>query len=529
MKIQELLLFFVLALSATWIVQYFLGKPASEQAPKAGQSVKVMSTQEAQKPLAREIDFFDAHVQQAKNESKPNVQTVDYNSGSAVFSSYAGALASFTSTIFSPRNQQPLNTFDFTFGDGFEDKCFVVALDMQTPLVFDLVSNQKDEHATTLVYRSTSPYALVEKKFVVNNKIHKIDVTLTIDPHAGADVQPRIFVPTPLLKDATDAAVNDAQGLTYTDRNTVEQIAKQALKDKAWVAPTLFGVESRYGICALVTDSNAFVRRGYFSTTTNGNVSAILEGPAVKQKTSWNMSFYCGPRERDAMVAVDARLEKTLHSGWTSWITWLLVYVLTWLYNLVGNFGWAIILLAVLIRLLLLPLTIKGDRAMKASQKKSQDLERRLRAVNEKYQDDKVALAQAKAEVYRQASPGFDFFYSMLPNIIMIVLFLALQRVLGVSIYLYKAPFILFYKDLSMADPYAILPVLMGVSILVNSLLITPLSKKNIRQLMFSIFIALLVPGLMMRFSVGTILFLVTFNLLQFAQTLVTKKFFKAA
>jgi YidC/Oxa1 family membrane protein insertase len=529
MNFRDFISAFLLVLFATVVVQYFMHSffPGTyKKLPtdiKSGQSVQV-AMQDLTRPLNGDVDFYD--VQVGKDALAYQTTVTNYAQGSASFSAYGATLQSHKDLVRSPKGKL-INTLSFTTVDEKqpqEQRAFLVAIDKQTPLAFEQIKNSEHDSGTTLVYRSASPQAVIEKEFLIYKDQNRIDLTLTIDPREGAQngLRPRIFLPGLLFEDAANGTIDDMvmSGFVYSDNGSVVKKTIDELNDQAWAQPTLFGVESRYGVHTLIADTNKFATRGFFIAQAAKSITAVIEGPLVHEKTTWKMSFYCGPKEQHSMVMVDARLEQLLKYGWFAWLSRGLVYVLKSFYDIFGNFGWAIIFFALLLRLILLPLTIKGDRVQLRNQKRQADLERKVKYLSEKYRDDREALAKAKNEAYQEFGAGSDMLVGMLPNIIMLVVFTTLQKVLSYSPYLYKAPFLLFYTDLSAADPYYVLPMMMGLFVLVNAFTI-----KSNRMRLFLIFAGLLSMGLLAKFSAGALLFLVVYQGIQTIQSFFVKKY----
>ena len=108
------------------------------------------------------------------------------------------------------------------------------------------------------------------------------------------------------------------------------------------------------------------MQRAYFNLLDKKQLTAIVEGPSVHKKTEWTLSFYLGPKESTAMTAVDNRLEKALdYSGFWAPISRLLLLILNWLFLYLHNYGWAIVILTILIKLVLIPFSLRAERGSK--------------------------------------------------------------------------------------------------------------------------------------------------------------------
>ncbi len=202
-------------------------------------------------------------------------------------------------------------------------------------------------------------------------------------------------------------------------------------------------------------------------------------------------------------MQVDQRLEQTLeYYGWFSPIAKLLLTVLKWLYKHVGNYGLAIILLTVIIKLLFLPLTMRSEKGMK----QQKELQKKLSYIQQKYKQDPDRLSREKAELIRtHGMPGIAG--CLLPMVLQIPIFFALSRVLSSSIELYQAP-MLWIPDLSARDPYYIFPILVVIAMFAQAAHQDPQQRSSTIAIafVFGAITASLSAGLALYISVGTLL-----------------------
>ncbi|MDQ7055380.1 MAG: membrane protein insertase YidC [Persephonella sp.] len=183
--------------------------------------------------------------------------------------------------------------------------------------------------------------------------------------------------------------------------------------------------------------------------------------------------------------------------------------VLHFFYNFTHNWGVAIILLTVVIRIIFFPLNHKSLKAMK----KMADLAPEIKKLQKKYKDDPQKLQQEMMKLY--AEHGANPMSGCLPIIVQIPVFIALYNVLMVTVELKNAPFILWITDLSSKDPYYILPILMGLSMIAQQW-VTPSSDKNQKMIMY--IMAVVFTFMFMNFPSGLVLYWLTNNILGLAQ-----------
>ena len=226
---------------------------------------------------------------------------------------------------------------------------FLVAFDGlgNTPFYYDFVEKKDEGDATYITYKGESPAVSVTKQFILHHDSYKLDVRLTIEPKEKKAAAPRIFFNAPI---AADGALSGAiQAVLYSDKG----IEKKPVKDLIQFGkenPSLLGLENQYFIHTLIKDPQGFARRGYFKVE-GESAQGILQSAAVQEKTTWELSFYCGPKEMTSLSKVDPRLEGVLDYGWFAPLSKLLLYLLNFFYGLLKSYGLAIIALTILVTL----------------------------------------------------------------------------------------------------------------------------------------------------------------------------------
>jgi len=284
-----------------------------------------------------------------------------------------------------------------------------------------------------------------------------------------------------------------------------------ALFDSAWVTPKLFGFEGRYFIHSFVSDLNNYAQRGYVKRWQENGIIAFLEGPKVKEKSTWKLSFYLGPKEVTALSAVDERLTQVLDYGWFDAIARVLLYILRFIAKFTYNYGLAIIVLTLLIRLIMAPFMSRGMTSIK----KQQEISKKSKYIEQKYKHDPEKLRQERAELLKNhGMPGLT---GCLPLLLQVPIFMALYRVLSVSLELYQSPF-LWINDLSARDPYFILPVLAGLSMVLS----TPMNDP--KQLLMMVLIGLVFSAFMSYASAGILLYLFVTTFFSVVQNMLQKR-----
>ncbi len=233
-----------------------------------------------------------------------------------------------------------------------------------------------------------------------------------------------------------------------------------------------------------------------------GPAEAVVPGAA---KTFTTIVFV-GPKMQSQLEEIDETLKLTVDYGWLTIISQPLFWVLNFVFNYVGNWGVAIILVTLLIKLAFYKLTESSGRSMA----KMRNLQPRMKALQDRYKDDKPALSQAMMELYKRekVNPAAG----CLPILIQMPFFLAFYWVLLESVEMRQAPFALWITDLSTKDPYFILPLIMGAAMFTQQKLnpapADPVQAKvmQIMPIMFTGFFAFFPSGLVLYWVTNTLL-----------------------
>ena len=235
-------------------------------------------------------------------------------------------------------------------------------------------------------------------------------------------------------------------------------------------------------------------------------VGAIAPGASA----SVTVPLYIGPQETDKLAKIAPGLELVVDYGWLYILASPLFWVLKTIHGFVGNWGWAIILLTILIKLVFYPLNHKAGRSMAQMKVLGPKMEK----LKQLYGDDRQKLNQAMMELYR--TEKINPLGGCLPIVVQIPVFIALYWVLLASIELRHAPWLGWIQDLSAPDPFYILPVIYAVSMFVQTKLnpqpADPVQARVMlaMPIVFSVFF--------LFFPSGLVLYWVVQNLLSIAQ-----------
>ncbi|HLV76460.1 MAG TPA: membrane protein insertase YidC, partial [Marinobacter sp.] len=215
---------------------------------------------------------------------------------------------------------------------------------------------------------------------------------------------------------------------------------------------------------------------------------------------------YVGPKIIDRLEALAPNLDRTVDFGWLFFISLPLFIILEWFYNLVGNWGVAIILLTVLVKAVFFHLSATSYRSMA----KMRAVAPHLTRLKELYGDDRQRMSQEMMALYKREK--INPLGGCLPILVQMPVFIALYWVLFESVQLRHAPFMLWIQDLSQMDPYFILPILMGASMFIQMSLNPtppdPMQAKimKLMPLIFTVFFLWFPAGLVLYWLVNNIL-----------------------
>ncbi|HUU50666.1 MAG TPA: membrane protein insertase YidC [Nitrospinota bacterium] len=278
--------------------------------------------------------------------------------------------------------------------------------------------------------------------------------------------------------------------------------------DIKWVA-----LQNKYFLSALIPKappSFALLEKDQAS-----NISVGINLNNLKGGEEDRFKLYVGPKEDHRLKAYGIGLEKIIDYGWFSFLSLPLLVALRFLNGLIGNYGFAIIILTILIKIVFYPLTEKSFKSMQAMQK----IQPKMKALQEIYKNDKQRLNQEIMSLYKQnkVNPAGG----CLPMLIQVPIFIALYEVLLYSIDVRQTPFILWINDLSAKDPYYVFPILMGISMYVQQKMTPTAGDPRYAQIMN--FMPIVFTFMFLNFPVGLVIYWLVNNLLTIFQQYIIK------
>lgn len=255
--------------------------------------------------------------------------------------------------------------------------------------------------------------------------------------------------------------------------------------------------------------TNQFYTRAVDNSYMIGTLSdAILLQPGDTK--SLQVRLYAGPENTSVLRAISPGLDLTVDYGWFWFISGILFSVMKWIYDVIGNWGWSIIIVTLLIKLAFYRLSASSYRSMAGMRQ----IQPKLQALKERFGEDKAKLSQATMELYRKEK--INPFGGCLPILIQIPVFIALYWVLIESVELRQAPFIFWINDLAAPDAYHVLPIIMGLTMLVQQRL-NP-APPDPMQAKMMMMLPLLFTGIFWNFPAGLVLYWIVNNVLSILQ-----------
>ena len=300
-------------------------------------------------------------------------------------------------------------------------------------------------------------------------------------------------------------------GIHRYQKVTFKDMSKSNLDATAtggWIA-----MQQRYFLTAWVPYPEA-KNRFYTRVTPRGDytIGAVSESMTLNPQESKTIRtrLYAGPEVADTLSQVAPGLNLTIDYGWLWFISSLLFSLMKFIHQYVGNWGWSIVIVTILVKLAFYRLSATSYRSMAAMRK----LQPKMQALRERYGDDKAKMSQATMELYRKEK--VNPLAGCLPLIVQIPVMIGLYWVLAEGIEFRLSPFVFWITDLASPDPWHVLPILMGITMLIQQKL-NP-APPDPMQAKMMMFLPVLLTGLFWNFPSGLVLYWTVNNTLTILQ-----------
>ncbi len=395
------------------------------------------------------------------------------------------------------------------------------------PLFIRFADERLNEAATRIPYTASIREATLKEEPVRVTLTQKLpDITVTkeltfykdghYDVHIKLSKEKRYFVYVGHRPEVSKKLMAAAGALIYTGDNVVHIIEDGEAETRQTFTDVL--------LASAFDQYTATIMYKIGKDTTVFVDGDSQENPIVYFDAKPDMQFagYIGPKEYKKLKAIDPVLTNAVEFGWFTFVAKPLFMVLLWLYDHIGNWGWAIIALTFLVRLVLYPLTYKGMVSMQ----KMKEIAPKVKELQQKYKGDPQRMNAAVMELYKKH--GANPLGGCLPMLLQIPVFFAIYRVLLNAVELQGAPWILWVTDLSRMDPTFILPILMGASMYYQQKL-TPTNFTDPMQEKVMKFLPVIFTFFFVTFPSGLVLYWFVNNLFSIAQQLIINRQFQNA
>jgi len=247
----------------------------------------------------------------------------------------------------------------------------------------------------------------------------------------------------------------------------------------------------------------------YTQVTKDENALVFVQG-----EQSFALHGYLGPKESKILENINPELTDALEYGLVTFLSKPMFKLLQWFHNLIGNWGWAIVLFTLLVKLVLFPLSYKGMMSMQ----KLKDLAPEMKALKEKYGKDPQKVNAKMMEMYKKN--GANPMGGCLPMILQIPIFFGIYRVLLNSVELQGAEWALWITNLSVQDPFYVLPILMGASMWYQQKLTPNTMTDPMQQKIFQ-FLPVVMTLFFLTFPAGLVLYWLVNNVFTIVQQII--------
>ena len=362
----------------------------------------------------------------------------------------------------------------------------------------------------------------LERRYRLVPGSYEIQVENTVTNVSGQPLAPTLYMQ--LTRDGNAGPGDSGMYSTYTgpalyteeekfqkiafgdiEKGKAKHVAKA---DNGWI-----GVVQHYFATAWVPKQG--VPREYYTRRIENNLYSVgvLEplgqiGPG--QSSAIEAKLFVGPQEQEFLEKAAPGLELVKDYGWLTAIAKPLFWLLNALHGIVGNWGWSIVLLTILVKLAFFPLQAASYRSMAKMKKVTP----KLTALRERFGSDRVKMNQAMMELYK--TEKINPLGGCLPIVVQIPVFIALYWVLLASVEIRDAPWIGWINDLSTPDPWYILPVIMAATMFIQTRLNpTPPDPLQAKMMMW---MPLIFSVMFFFFPAGLVLYWVVSNLFSIAQ-----------
>lgn len=491
---------------------------AIEKSPEAKAHGTVFHAQATAPDVATSVTAFSV-----QESSKKDLARASYRAST---SSRGALISEYALTDFS--HEMPLWDQKATGSSLLRlfSKNALITLDSEAP--YEVISEDKDQ----IVFRHVTKEGLEIKRhyqFLDNARIDekisfknlsetplKVELALSAVKKGQKGSEPGLMNPGVQAEALVVKTASNHERLSYSD----VQEKPKSFNDVKYIA-----FDDQFFLSAILPRDQAALDRADMrvvslpSDAHEATIELILK-PFVlvfNEDKAISHQLFIGPKQVDLLASINPPLDENIDFGWFGVLSRPMLWLLVQIYNLVHNYGLAIILITFIIKLLTYPLTQKSF----ASQQAMKEMQPKIKELQEKYGNDRTLLGQKQMELYR--THGINPVAGCLPILIQLPIWFAFFQMLRSSVELFDQPFYGWITDLTLPDRYYVLPILMGASMMIQQLFTpTPVDQPQMKYVMLAMPVFL--TFIMLNMPCGLSLYILTNNLLTILQQIIIKR-----
>ncbi len=376
----------------------------------------------------------------------------------------------------------------------------------------------KDQQQIQVILTAKTNGLILTKTYLINKNDYTIVLNTTLKNEASTIWHGSFYqqlIRRNLPKEAAEHNRSYDGAAYYTQDTPYQKLTYKKMSEEdldvtnqgGWIA-----MQQAYFLSAFIPEKSTFLR--YYSHAegdqyTLGYVTA--QNQVSPGQTLVNQSkLYVGPEIATNLEKLAPGLKLTIDYGFLTPISVLIFWAMQKIHFFFGNWGWSIVLVTLLIKLAFYTLSNKSYLSMA----RMRELQPKMQALKERYGDDKQALGKATMELYKKEQ--INPMGGCMPMVVQIPVFFSLYYVLVESVQLRQAPFIFWIHDLSVKDPYFVLPILMGITMLIQSRLNPPSTDPTQAKIMM--LMPVIFTVFFFSFPAGLVLYWLTNSMFSIAQ-----------
>jgi YidC/Oxa1 family membrane protein insertase len=504
-------------------------RPAGTASAPAGSVTTPASSESTPAPAAAPVESSAPSAAALVSDPQEREIRVETDDVTAVFTNRGGRLKSWRLRRYMDRNNQPLELIasDLPAGqplpfslrtseDGVSSRLNSALYQVQQPSSNAVTFEYRDSsglHATKQFNVDPMPYT-VSVRATVDANDRPVDAAIVWGPGLGdSDSQTGRYAVKPGGIFSTGDKVT---------RLSASNIAKQSTYDQSF---DYIGIDDHYFMSVAMKPGAAKATYQPLSIppppNTKDPTRDFVSYALQPDRPGDALTFYVGPKDFGTLKAIGPEYVKAINFGMFDLLVVPLLRSLNWIHQYVGNYGWAIIALTILINVILFPLNHKSVVSMR----KMQEIQPQMKAIQDRYAKLKATdpakqkMNQEMMALYRDR--GVNPASGCIPLVLMMPVFLAFYAMLQTAIELRGAPFVGWIHDLSAPDPYYVLPVLVGVSQVVQTLM-TPQTGVDPAQQKMMLFMPLVLIFVFIASPAGALLYWLASTVIRIGQMQLT-------